>query len=144
MIFEEAVAGRGVIHEKQRYEPLTLDEVCASVRGRHRWNTVTKEWEVYYKPCRDYWIILLKTVQDRLFAMPIPKIVPTKILAQFEEEELSKTFVRAKKEGIDKKYMSIKDKEDPLFIRDMNKREGGLEFEVKTLVKYEEKKSKVH
>ena len=65
MIFEEATSGRGIIrylHEKQKHAPLTLDEVCAAVRGRHRWNTYTKEWEVFYRPCRDYWIILLKTV----------------------------------------------------------------------------------
>jgi hypothetical protein len=71
--------------------PLTLEEVAAAVRGRQRWNTQLKEWEVYYRPFRDFWIILLKTVNQRLFAMPIPKVVPTKILAQFEEEELKKS-----------------------------------------------------
>ena len=80
-MFLEASSGRSIIHESQKHLPLTLDEVIAAVRGRHRWNPEVKQWEVYYRPCRDYWIILLKTVQERLFAMPIPKIIPTKILA---------------------------------------------------------------
>jgi hypothetical protein len=41
--------------------------------------------------------------------MPIPKVVPTKILAQFEEEEMKRTVYHAPKEGIDKKYLSITD-----------------------------------
>jgi hypothetical protein len=31
---------------------------------------------------------LLRTVNARLFALPVPKIVPSKILAQYEEQEL--------------------------------------------------------
>ena len=80
-MFKDATSGRGVVHEKQREAPLTLEEVCAAVRGRHRWNPLAKRWEVYYRPFRDYWIILLLTTNDRLFAMPIPKVVPTKIVA---------------------------------------------------------------
>ena len=45
-LFKEASQGRGIIHEKQREAPLTLDEICAAVRGRHRWNPNTKSWEV--------------------------------------------------------------------------------------------------
>ena len=58
-MFNDATKGRGVIREEKRGDPLTLDEVIAAVRGRHRWNTESKEWEVCYRPTRDYWIIML-------------------------------------------------------------------------------------
>jgi len=80
-MFKEASRGRGITHEHQREAPLTLDEISASVRGRQRWNQKRRQWEVYYKPMRDYWIVLLQTVNPRLFAMPIPKVIPTKIVA---------------------------------------------------------------
>ena len=67
--------------------PLTLDEMCATVRGRHKWNIKEKAWGVSYRKMRDYWIILLLTANEKLFAMPIPKIIPTRIYAQYEEEE---------------------------------------------------------
>jgi hypothetical protein len=38
-------------------------------------------WEVSYKPYRDYWILILLTVTERLFALQIPKVVPEKISA---------------------------------------------------------------
>jgi len=56
---------------------LTHEEVAAAVRGRHRWNTQTKEWEIFYRPYRNYWIVLLLTVNKRIFALPLPKIIPT-------------------------------------------------------------------
>jgi hypothetical protein len=86
-MFEDAIKGRGYINEEQRTRPLSHEEVAAAVRGRHRWNTKTKEWEIYYQPFRNYWIVLLLTVQPRIFALPLPKIVPTKIVAQYEIEE---------------------------------------------------------
>ena len=58
-MFNDIVRGRAVINEKHRNDPLTLDEVMAAVRGRHKWNSDKKEWEVSYKPARDYWIIML-------------------------------------------------------------------------------------
>ena len=85
-MFKEAVHGRGVVNEKQRENPLSIEEIVASVRGRYKWNTTEKKWEVGYRKMRDYWIVLLLTISPRIFAMPVPKVVPTKILAQFEEE----------------------------------------------------------
>lgn len=76
-MFEDAIQGRGFINEEQRTRPLTHEEVAAAVRGRHRWNTQTKEWEIYYRPYRNYWIVLLLTVNKRIFALPLPKIIPT-------------------------------------------------------------------
>lgn len=76
--------------------------------------------------------------------MPIPKIIPTKILAQFEEEELKRTMHVTKKEGIDKKYMSIKEKKEPLYQKEEDKKEAGLRFKEDTLARYENKKSKAH
>lgn len=58
-MFYEAAKGRGIIHEHQKHAPLTLEEIAAAVRGRHRWNPQEKYWEVNYRPCRDYWIIFL-------------------------------------------------------------------------------------
>ena len=78
-MFLDATKGRPLIHEKQRYNPLSLEEICAAVRGRFKWDTKSKSWTVGYGPYRDYWIILLKTVNERLFALPVPKIVPSKI-----------------------------------------------------------------
>jgi hypothetical protein len=57
------------------------------VRGRHRWDPVLKRWEVKYRPFRDHWIVLLMTVNQKIFALPVPKLVPTKIKAQFEFED---------------------------------------------------------
>jgi len=87
-MFYEAARGRAIIHEHQKHAPLTLDEVVMAVRGRYKWNIQQKEWDVGYRQFRDFWIVLMQTVCPRLFAMPIPKVVPEKIIAQFEEEEL--------------------------------------------------------
>ena len=63
---------------------LTLEEVQYAVRGRFSWNADAKEWGVAYKPYRNYWILLLLTVNDRLFALQVPKVVPGKVTAQYE------------------------------------------------------------
>lgn len=34
-MFKDAVKGRGVIRERHRMNPLTIDEIAAAVRGRH-------------------------------------------------------------------------------------------------------------
>jgi hypothetical protein len=81
LMFEDAIKGRGFINEEQRVRPLTHEEVATAVRGRQRWNTGSKEWEVAYRPYRNYWIVLLLTVNQRIFALPMPKIIPTKIVA---------------------------------------------------------------
>jgi hypothetical protein len=78
---------------------------------------------------RDHWIIFLLTVNERLFAMPIPKVVPTKILAQFEEADAVKAqsmYPVRPLAGIDKKYMSITDQRQSLIQKDFSKHEGGI------------------
>lgn len=72
--------------------PITHEEIAAAVRGRHKWNTNTKTWEIKYRPYRDYWIVLLLTVNKKIFALPMPKIVPSRIKAQFEIEDEFKAF----------------------------------------------------
>jgi hypothetical protein len=72
--------------------------------------------------------------------MPVPKVVPSKILAQFEQEEEtmkriqegtfsfnspSKTL-KAGVQGLEKKYLSIKDKQEPTYKRDLTKPEGNM------------------
>lgn len=80
-MFADAIKGRGYISEKQRTGPLTQEEIAAAVRGRHCWNTDAKQWEIKYRSFRDYWIVLLLTVNTKIFALPMPKIVPTRIKA---------------------------------------------------------------
>ena len=80
-LFEDAIQGRGVITEKQRRAPLSHEEVAACVRGRHKWNRSAGEWEVSYRKFRNYWIVLLLTQNSRIFALPMPKIVPQRVKA---------------------------------------------------------------
>jgi hypothetical protein len=60
---------------------LTHEEIAAAVRGRHQWDTINKRWEIKYRPFRDYWIALLLTVNEKIFALPVPKVIPTRIKA---------------------------------------------------------------
>ena len=134
-MFHEITSHRTPIHEYQRNDPVTLEEIAAAVRGRHKWNTVTKEWEVTYRSTRDYWILMLQTISSRIFAMPVPKVVPTKILAQFEQEEDTMRKIRegtfsmsankkGKAEGLERKYLSVKEKEEPTYKKDLHKVEA--------------------
>ena len=86
-MFKDCCKGRGFINENQRFAPLTHEEVATAVRGRHAWNTKTKEWEIKYRPYRNEWIVLLLTINPRIFAMPMPRVIPSKIQAQYEQEE---------------------------------------------------------
>lgn len=75
-MFKEAATGRGFVSEEQINGPITHKEVAAAVRGRHKWNAKTKEWEILYRPFRNHWITLLLTVNKKIFALPMPKIIP--------------------------------------------------------------------
>lgn len=78
-MFADAIEGRGYINEAQRVGPINHIEIAKACRGRHQWNTERKEWEIKYRPYRNHWIVLLLTVNTRIFALPMPKIVPEKI-----------------------------------------------------------------
>ena len=78
-MFKDAIKGRGFVNERQRLAPLSHDEVATAVRGRHAWDTKTKEWVIKYRPYRNQWLVLLLTVNPRIFAMPMPRVIPTKI-----------------------------------------------------------------
>lgn len=134
-MFQEATSSRRIIHEAQRNLGLTIEEIEYSVRGRHRFNRESNDWDVYYRAFRDYWILLLLTQNERLFALQVPKVVPGKIRAQYEEQEeiahmkasLQRgevTFKRA--EGIERRYQSIKEEKKPLFTRVVDKPEAGV------------------
>lgn len=65
---------------------------------------------------RDFWILLLLTVSERLFALQVPKVIPNRVKAQYEEQEhlarmkasLSIGEITFKApEGIDRKYISV-------------------------------------
>lgn len=86
-MFEEATQGRIHCTEQKKRAALSHEEVAACVRGRHKWNSETKEWEVKYRTYRNFWIVLLLTVNDKLFCQPSSKIIPSKIKAQFEIED---------------------------------------------------------
>jgi len=64
---------------------LTMEEIQFAVRGRYRFVREMNDWDVSYRPFRDYWILLLLTQNERLFALQVPKVVPSKIRAQYEE-----------------------------------------------------------
>lgn len=85
-MFNDAIQGRGYINEAQRVGPINHIEIAKACRGRHQWNTETKEWQIKYRPYRNHWIVLLLTVNSRIFALPMPKIIPNKIKAQYEQE----------------------------------------------------------
>lgn len=141
-MFKEATWGRRIIHDRQKELPLAVEEISAAVRGRHRWNTQVKNWEVYYRPFRDFWIIMLLTVNERIFVMPMPKIIPTKILAQFEQEDIKMSTIVTKKEGMETKYLSIRDKTQIPYQKDYDKKEAGVQPEPEGLVQMTGKKQK--
>ena len=64
-----------------------MEEIQYAVRGRYSWNNQAKNWNVNYKKYRDFWLLLLLTVSERLFALQVPKVIPEKIMAQYEEHE---------------------------------------------------------
>jgi hypothetical protein len=86
-MFKEACTGRGYISDTQMKGPLTHEEIAAAVRGRHRWNPEARVWEIAYRPFRDFWIVLLFTVNEKIFALQAPRIVPDRIKAQYEVED---------------------------------------------------------
>lgn len=145
-MFEDAIKGRGFINEEQRVRPLSHEEVATAVRGRHKWNTATKEWEIAYRPYRNHWIVLLLTVQPRIFALPMPKIIPSRIVAQYEIEEqyatlkqmaLMQGFTEAQFQASqsmgtvltrteNNNTVRIQSIQEPLFKRDLTKNEASI------------------
>jgi hypothetical protein len=79
-MFVEASRGRHIIHESQKSEGLRFDEIYQAVRGRFSWDIANKCWGVSYRPFRDYWILLLLTSNQRLFALQTPKVIPGEIV----------------------------------------------------------------
>ena len=134
-MFQDASKNRAIIHEQQWHAPLTFEEIQYAVRGRYAWNIEYKQWGISYKPYRDYWILLLLTVNDRLFSLQVPKIIPSKIKAQYEVQDdltMIKDSIRMgelsfqRAEGIEKNYLSIRNQKKSVFERDLNKPEAGV------------------
>lgn len=137
-MFVDATKSRPIIHEAQKYQGLTIEEIQYAVRGRFNWNTERKEWSVSYKPYRNYWLLLLLTVSERLFALQVPKVIPEKITAQYEEQEQLKALQDSirrgeltfkKKEGLERKYLSFKETRKSLFTRNADKIEASINLE---------------
>lgn len=91
-MFHDAIAGRAYVNDEQRMKGLTIDEVCYAVRGRNSWDAATKRWNIRYPAFRKIWVLLLLTVNERIFAMQVPKVVPGKIVTQYEEQEALATL----------------------------------------------------
>lgn len=129
-MFHEAASGRGYVTDKQMAGPLTHQEIAAAVRGRHAWNNQTKTWEIKYRPYRDHWIVLLLAVNPKIFALQVPKLIPSKIKAQYElEEDFQKTQRTSKAQTArqtQKVYQSVTEIYKPSFERDANKFEAGI------------------
>lgn len=68
-MFNDAVSTRRVVLDRQYQEPLEIEEIQYAVRGRYKWQADTKSWGTTYRPYRDYWLLMLLTVNDRLFAL---------------------------------------------------------------------------
>lgn len=68
-MFRDAASVRRVVNDKQYNNPLEIEEICYAVRGRFQWDSNRKEWTVFYRKYRDYWLLLLLTVNERLFAL---------------------------------------------------------------------------
>ena len=60
--------------------PLTFEEIVQAVRGRQRFNTETRKWEIVYREKRHIWIQLMKAVSGRVFALPAPTLKAEKVL----------------------------------------------------------------
>ena len=122
-----------------------------AVRGRYQFNNKTKEWGIYYKPYRNEWILMLLTVNERLFALQIPKVIPGKIKAQYEEQEaiaeMKQSLARGEvtfkaAEGVDRRYLSIKDEKQKNFVRNPDKKEANIAPDLDSTVKFEAPKLK--
>ena len=88
------------------------------------WDINNKRWGVSYKPYRNFWILLMLTVNQRLFALQNPKIIPGRIVTQYEEQDnlkkMRESLMRGettykKKEGIERKYLNVSDFVEPIF-----------------------------
>jgi len=96
-----------------------------AVRGRYAWDNSSKSWGVHYKPFRKFWIIFLLTVNDRLFALQSPKIVPGKVKAQYEKELFAK-HQSSPRRRLKSNYLSVKSVIHDAFQRNTDKPEAGI------------------
>jgi len=78
-MYLEAASHRAITHGYQRTTPLTIEEIFAAVKGRFSYNRELQAWGVSYRPFRDYWVLMLLTCNERLFALQVPKAIPGKI-----------------------------------------------------------------
>lgn len=146
-MYAEAASHRAITHEHQRVAPLTIEEIFAAVRGRFSYNKELQTWGVAYRKFRDQWILMLLTCNERLFALQVPKAIPGRIQAQYEEQEsiaaVQESLRRgeitfAKPEGIDRRYLSVTEQRTKAFTRNPNKTEANIAPEAGGSVVFEE------
>jgi len=63
-MFYEAAICRKIHFEKNKHDPLTLEEIIAATRIQKRYNLHTKKMEFIERPFRQYWIILLNSIGE--------------------------------------------------------------------------------
>jgi hypothetical protein len=156
-MFDEAASKRIITHEPQRSAPLSFDEIFCAVKGRYALNpdhssNNSSEWGVSYRPYRDQWILLLLSCNERLFALQVPKAIPSKITAQYEEEEqlvrMKESLARgeitfAQREGMDRKYLAVKDVKALNFASRPDTTEGNIYPQEGGLVVFEEEEKQL-
>lgn len=83
-------------------------------------------------------MLLLLTVNDRLFSLQVPKVIPGKIKAQYEDQEdiavMQKSLANGeltfkKSQGIDNKYLSIRNEKQTNYQRNPDRIEANIKPE---------------
>ena len=168
-MFDDCISGRGKegdiggLSAALRNAPINTIEIAKACRGRHQWDPQAKRWGIKYGPYRNHWIVLLLTVNERIFAMPMPKVVPSKIKAQFEQEEdfqrdlftsINQAMATKMRLGsnmltadvfsptVKDTYLKTEMTKQPIFSRNLDKTEGNIKPETGGLMVIGSKKQK--
>ena len=81
-------------------------------KGRYAWDSENKAWTIKYRPFYEQWVALLRMVNPLIYA-PLPKlVVPKKIKAQYETQEVGQPKSFTNYYG--KSEANISDKPDPV------------------------------
>jgi len=48
---------------------MTLNELVFAIRGRFSWDIENKKWKCSYRRYRDYWLLLLLSISNKIFVL---------------------------------------------------------------------------
>jgi hypothetical protein len=85
-MFSEASSHRAIVHQKQKGEGLTLEELIATVRGRVSYGAKPGQHKIVYRKCRPLWILLYRTISKDIFTKAGESSFTSNIRAQYEED----------------------------------------------------------